>query len=241
MLSKKKQAEHFHKGITCNHDPLTNHKVTAFPNSCNTKSPTPPTAVLTAVMVALSSLLWAAARSFRCWLLLFIAVLSSSAVCLAVSQTAQNQKAKPNSSEFSFCENNLDCLLVVQQPFMVREWWFIAEGWSVQLSKRLIDLCTPVRCYCSSASDYISCTQCVCLLSLQPPSAHHGTFASPCSSDASICITPFPFAIYSESDFCAHPEKTNRLLDLCQIAHPMHRFASPLFHHYYLFTIRFFS
>ena len=173
---------------------MTTHKKTAFPNSCNTKSPTLPTAVLTAVwrLARRALLCCGAARSFRCWLLLFIAVLSSSAVCLAVSQTAQNQKAKPNSSEFSFCENNLDCLLVVQQPFMVREWWFIAEGWSVQLSKRLIDLCTPVHCYCSSASDYISCTQCVCLPSLQPPSAHHGMFASPCSSDASICITPLP-------------------------------------------------
>ena len=90
----KNQTEHFHKGTTCNHDPVTTQKETAFPNSCNTKSPTPPTAVLTAVM-ALSSLLWAAARSFRCWLLLFIAVLSSSAVCLTVSQTAQNQKLDP--------------------------------------------------------------------------------------------------------------------------------------------------
>ena len=107
---------HLLKGTTCNYDPLTTQKETAFPNSCNTKSPTPPTAVLTAVM-ALSSLLWAAARSFRCWLLLFIAVLSSSAVCLTVSQTAQNQKLDPTILNSVSVKIIWDCLLVVSNVY----------------------------------------------------------------------------------------------------------------------------
>ena len=137
------------------------HTETAFLNSCATKSPTPPTAVLTAVM-ALSSLLWAAARSFRCWLLLFIAVLSSSAVCLTVSQTAQNQKLDPTISEFNFCENNLDCLLVVQQRLWSESGdsllkdevcncpkdWLISAPSSAQIQPAIL-ICTryvPIRC-----------------------------------------------------------------------------------------------
>ena len=187
----KNQTEHFHKGTTCNHDPVTTQKETAFPNSCNTKSPTPPTAVLTAVM-ALSSLLWAAARSFRCWLLLFIAVLSSSAVCLTVSQTAQNQKLDPTILNSVSVKIIWDCLLVVSNVYGQRvvihcwrmkcaivqkiDWSLYASTLLLQFSLRLHKLhgsCLPP--------------------SLQPPSAHHGTFA------------------------IAH-------------AHPMHRFASPLFH-----------
>ena len=214
-MKSKNQTEYFHKGTTCNHDPVTTQKETAFPNSCNTKSPTPPTAVLTAVM-ALSSLLWAAARSFRCWLLLFIAVLSSSAVCLTVSQTAQNQKLDPTISEFSFCENNLlDCLLVVQQRLWSESGDSLLKDEVCNCPK---DWLISVRQYAATAaSDYISCTAAYSL--------HlHITvrLLAPCSSDASICITPFPFAIYSQSDFCAHPEKTNRLWDLCQTNNPIH-------------------
>ena len=152
---------HLLKGTTCNYDPLTTQKETAFPNSCNTKSPTPPTAVLTAVM-ALSSLLWAAARSFRCWLLLFIAVLSSSAVCLTVSQTAQNQKLDPTIL-------NSVSVKIISGLFVSSEQRLWSESGDSLLKDEVCncpkDWLISVRQYAATAaSDYISCTAVVCCL-----------------------------------------------------------------------------
>ena len=177
--------------------------MTALLNSCATKSRTLSTAVLAAVMVALSSLLWAAARSFRCWLLLFIAVLSSSAVCLTVSQTAQNQKLDPTIL-------NSVSVKIISGLFVSSEQRLWSESGDSLVKDEVCncpkDWLISVRQYAATAaSDYISCTAVVCHTAYSLHLHITVRLLALYSSDASICITPFPFAIYSQSDFWCPP------------------------------------